>query len=286
MLVKQRKRIALVVAMVLMLVSIPWQSGETVHAETYEDNLVAFYDLSSAAGLSMNQNVSFVYEAGADATVAKFNGTANNTSFLKLPKEAFNSISDTTGMTISLWFNASATASDWSRLFDLGFSDFGSANPFMFLTLLYLFKHDEKTYMKGIISGIIGFIICDIIYLYYPTIMLRPPIPETNALTNLILKITYFFDTPAVNCFPSIHCLFCFQIIFSYLKTKQISLKSKILTIIYSLLIILSTVLVKQHYVFDIISALLICLITNFIVDILEAKNILMKFINDKKLTS
>jgi len=158
--------------------------------------------------------------------------------------------------------------------------------PFMFLTLLYLFKHDEKTYMKGIISGIIGFIICDIIYLYYPTIMLRPPIPETNALTNLILKITYFFDTPAVNCFPSIHCLFCFQIIFSYLKTKQISLKSKILTIIYSLLIILSTVLVKQHYVFDIISALLICLITNFIVDILEAKNILMKFINDKKLTS
>ena len=140
--------------------------------------------------------------------------------------------------------------------------------PFMFLTLLYLFKYDEKTYMKGIISGIIGFIICDIIYLYYPTIMLRPPIPETNVLTNLVLKVTYFFDTPAVNCFPSIHCLFSFQIIFSYLKTKQISLKSKLFIIIYALLIITSTVLVKQHYVVDIISALAICIIANLLVDI------------------
>lgn len=140
--------------------------------------------------------------------------------------------------------------------------------PFMFLTLLYLFKHDEKVYMKGIISGIIGFLICDIIFLIYPTIMLRPPIPNTNFLTEFIIKVTFFFDTPALNCFPSIHCLFCFQIIYSFIFTKHIKLKKKIPIIIYSLLIIISTVLVKQHYVVDIISALSICIITNLLVDI------------------
>ena len=143
--------------------------------------------------------------------------------------------------------------------------------PFIFIAFLYLFRHDEKKYIKGIISGIIGFIICDIIYLYYPTIMLRPYIPKTNYLTNLILKITYFFDTPAVNCFPSIHCLFCFQIIFSFLKTKEIKIKYKIFFITYSLLVIISTILVKQHYFFDIIGALLVCIIANFIVDIISS---------------
>jgi len=145
--------------------------------------------------------------------------------------------------------------------------------PFMFITLLYLFKHDEKVYMKGIISGIIGFLICDIIFLAYPTIMLRPSIPKTNFLTNLILKITFFFDTPALNCFPSIHCLFCFQIIYSFIFTKHIKLKKKIPIIIYSLLIIISTVLVKQHYVVDIISALSICIISNLLVDVTNFYN-------------
>lgn len=145
--------------------------------------------------------------------------------------------------------------------------------PFMFLTLFYLFKHDEKVYMKGIISGILGFLICDIIFLVYPTIMLRPPIPETNFLTDFVLKVTFFFDTPALNCFPSIHCLFCFQIIYSFIFTKHIKLKKKIPVIIYSLLIIMSTVLVKQHYVVDIISALSICIIANLLVDITKLHN-------------
>ena len=141
--------------------------------------------------------------------------------------------------------------------------------PFIFLAFYFLFKNDEETYFKGIISGIIGFLLCDIIYLYFPTIMQRSIIPETtNFITDFVLRITYFFDTPALNCFPSIHCLFCFQVIFSYLKTKSIKGKHKIPIVVISLLIIISTVLVKQHYAVDIIGALLVCIITNLLVDI------------------
>ena len=104
--------------------------------------------------------------------------------------------------------------------------------------------------------------------------MLRPPIPNNiDFLTEFIVKITYFFDEPALNCFPSIHCLFCFQIIFSYLKTKSINTKHKILGITISLLIIISTILVKQHYILDIISAFLICTIANIIIDLTNLAN-------------
>ena len=146
--------------------------------------------------------------------------------------------------------------------------------PFIFIAFYYLFKKDENTYYQGIIAGIIGFLLCDMIYLYYPTIMLRPPIPNNiDFLTEFIVKITYFFDEPALNCFPSIHCLFCFQIIFSYLKTRSINTKHKILGITISLLIIISTILVKQHYILDIISAFLICTIANIIIDLTNLAN-------------
>ena len=146
--------------------------------------------------------------------------------------------------------------------------------PFIFIAFYYLFKKDENTYYQGIIAGIIGFLLCDMIYLYYPTIMLRPPIPNNiDFLTEFIVKITYFFDEPALNCFPSIHCLFCFQIIFSYLKTRSINTKHKILGITISLLTIISTILVKQHYILDIISAFLICTIANIIIDLTNFAN-------------
>lgn len=155
--------------------------------------------------------------------------------------------------------------------------------PFIFLAFYYLFTKDEKNYYKGIVAGIIGYLICDIIYLYYPTIMPRLPIPSTtNPITSLIVKITYFFDEPALNCFPSIHCLFCFQIIFSYLKTNLVELKKKLPIIIISTLIILSTILVKQHYVLDIISAFLVCITANLITDITPLANKFKNFIKKK----
>jgi len=110
------------------------------HAASYEDSLVAHYDLSSATGLT-NTNVSFVEDAEAGTTVAKFNG-GNHSSYLKLPNSAFSSVSATTGMTISLWFKADASTGDWSRLFDLGYSDYGSSMPFVFLTPTMNFSYN------------------------------------------------------------------------------------------------------------------------------------------------
>lgn len=134
--------------------------------------------------------------------------------------------------------------------------------PFCIIAFYLLYKDDEKAYYKAIISGVIGYIICDIIFLFMPTIMYRPPTPNYDILTNFVLKITYFFDEPPLNCFPSIHCLFCFQVIFSYLRSKCKTKKKAIITIIATLIII-STLFIKQHFIYDVISAFLVCLIAN-----------------------
>ena len=142
--------------------------------------------------------------------------------------------------------------------------------PFVLLSFYIIYKNDEKAYYKGIIAGVIGFIICDIIFLSLPTIMYRPLIPENiDSLTKLILKITFLYDSPPLNCFPSIHCLFSFQVIYSTIFSK-VNGKTKFLITFYSILVIVSTLFIKQHYIFDVISAFLIVIIASLITDLFK----------------
>ena len=143
--------------------------------------------------------------------------------------------------------------------------------PFMFLGLYLIYKSDKKKYKDTLKCLVIGFVISDIIFLIYPTIIIRPDV-KIDSLTNLVLYLTYYFDTPAINCFPSIHCLFMFQLIFSIssIKTKNIY---KVLSIVFAILVILSTLFIKQHYVIDAIVAFIICLIVNLIVKIKTSNN-------------
>lgn len=142
--------------------------------------------------------------------------------------------------------------------------------PFIFLALFRLFIKDEKKYEQSIIIGFISYLICDVIFLIYPTIISRPDISSYGELTGLVLKITYFFDSPALNCFPSIHCLFSFLVMFSYLLSNKIGKLEKFIISFISLLIVVSTFLVKQHYVYDALSALVICLLVFLIVYIFK----------------
>jgi membrane-associated phospholipid phosphatase len=141
--------------------------------------------------------------------------------------------------------------------------------PFSVLAFCLLYYKDEKTYYKGVISCIIGCIICYVIILLMPTIMYRPVTPNYDSFTNFVIKVTYFFDEPPLNCFPSLHCLFCFQVIISYIISKC-TIKRKTWVIIFSSLIVISTLLVKQHFIYDVVAALLVCLLANLLESTLE----------------
>ena len=146
--------------------------------------------------------------------------------------------------------------------------------PFLFFTFYYIFGKDKKAYDKGIIAAIIGYIICNIIFAIYPVEMVRPDITNLNIdwLSQYILELTYKCDTPAINCFPSIHCLFCFQTIYTIVRSKNINVINKILFSLLATTIIISIFLVKQHYVVDMLAALLISVIANILVELIYNK--------------
>ena len=136
--------------------------------------------------------------------------------------------------------------------------------PFCIIAFYLLYQNDEEAYYKSIIAGVIGFLISDVIFLFMPTIMYRPMVPNYDAFTNFVIKVTFYFDEPPLNCLPSIHCLFCFQVIYGFINSKC-DLKQKIWIIIGASIIILSTLFVKQHYFYDVIAAFLVCLISNML---------------------
>ena len=140
--------------------------------------------------------------------------------------------------------------------------------PFVFVVLYYIFCNDKEKYYQGILAGTIGYLISDIIFLVYPTFMIRPDViyDKLDFLTGLIIKTTYYIDNPALNCFPSIHCLFCFQVAYTAFVSKNIEKEKKIIITTISLLIATSTVLVKQHYFYDILGAFIVFVISNLIV--------------------
>lgn len=139
--------------------------------------------------------------------------------------------------------------------------------PAVFISFYNTYNSDKESYYKGIISGIIGFIIADIIFLIYSTEMIRPELSNysMDPITYFIINTTYKLDTPTVNCCPSVHCLFCFQSIYTLIKCHDYKYKSRPILITLLLLIALSTVLVKQHYFIDIIGAFIVFVISNLI---------------------
>lgn len=138
--------------------------------------------------------------------------------------------------------------------------------PFIFITLYVLFKVNKKDYFNAIISGTIAYLIAGVIFVLFPTIdVLRPEVINCDPITKFVLEVTYLADSPALNCFPSIHCAFTLQVIISYIMNKDFKNKTKIFVTIYGLLIIVSIFFIKQHYLLDLVGSMFLMTFTNWI---------------------
>ncbi len=133
--------------------------------------------------------------------------------------------------------------------------------PFVFLTSFIIYKHDKEAYYKLIFTIIISTIMAHITFIIYPSEVLRPSI-EVHNITDFILDFTYKTDTPAVNCLPSVHCLYCFNLIFYIIKCNNLKNKFKLPIVTYLILIILSTLFIYQHVIEDVVLALIYSVIT------------------------
>lgn len=137
--------------------------------------------------------------------------------------------------------------------------------PLVIFTFFVLYKSNRNLYNKTKLTTIISLIILYIIFFAYPTTVNRPTLNSFNTLGTFIAYVSFKADKP-VNCFPSGHCLLCFILIYTLLKDNKINLYLKIILICAFTVIIISTLLTKQHVILDVIGSLILSFTTCIII--------------------
>lgn len=125
------------------------------------------------------------------------------------------------------------------------------------VTFLYFFFYDVKSYRKMCIFLFSGMTIFLIVSTIYPNgHQLRPEIfPRNNIFTQMVQEL-YKADTPT-NLFPSIHVYNSIGTHLAIIKNEKLKEKKWLCVASFVLmaLIIMSTLLLKQHSVFDVVTA-------------------------------
>lgn len=141
------------------------------------------------------------------------------------------------------------------------------------LFIIYIFN--KKNYFNTIITLNISLIISYLIFYFFQTTVPRPILYGDDIFTKLVMLI-YNHDNP-YNCFPSVHVISTYMV----MRGINSSISKKVINYsiqITGILIILSTIFIKQHVVLDIISAILINETVIFIFNFIKENYLLKKY--------
>lgn len=130
----------------------------------------------------------------------------------------------------------------------------------LFIVPYYLYKKDKTNFTKYCTSFILLTIVTNIIFICYPTTVNRT-IVTGNDILSLLTRFIFWIDTPILNCFPSQHCAMSMLWILYVCNNKKSSKKVKTLITIDSILIMMSTLFVKQHVFVDFVSGTIISIL-------------------------
>lgn len=139
----------------------------------------------------------------------------------------------------------------------------------IFIIPYYLYKKDKDIFTKYFVSYAVCTFIANIIFIIYPTYVDRPTVTGTNIL-ELMTRLVFWVDTPAQNCFPSLHCAVSMLFILYMFECKKCPLYLKILTLIISILIMIATLYTKQHVFIDLLSGDILAIVSYIIVNNLK----------------
>lgn len=154
---------------------------------------------------------------------------------------------------------------------------YNSWYPFIVLCTFLVYKYDKKVFRYMIATMLLTAFFAHITFILYPSEIIRPAI-DVNNFTDWLISFTYMADTPAINCLPSMHCAYCFIMMFYILKSDN---KYKYLVAFYSFVIVLSTLFTKQHIIED--AALALVYVVVALVIIYSNKDKIIKLFNKIK---
>ena len=155
-----------------------------------------------------------------------------------------------------------------------------------FVVVWFLFKGNRLEYFKLLAFLGAGMTLFLIISTLFPnSLQLRPVrFTDNNLLTDLV-RFVYKHDTPT-NVFPSIHVYNSVGCYLALMHSEKISSRMKNLSFVLSLFIVMSTMFIKQHSVFDVMCAFALCIIFDYLVYRTHfVKNMLYNF-SDRRIRS
>ena len=139
---------------------------------------------------------------------------------------------------------------------------------FPMIALFPLMVHHYFTwlYVRHLTALILDIIFSSIIYLIFPTFFRRPSPPDTVA--GRLVSFVYAADYTGKNCMPGMSCSMSFIMMFTCAAlAPQLPIVLATAVMLVCLLIIISTLLTKQHVIIDIITGLIMALICWFLAD-------------------
>ena len=132
--------------------------------------------------------------------------------------------------------------------------------------IIYMLFTEKEIFRKLMAFLAIGFCISFAVYIIYPTCQeLRPEVFEHSNIFTRMMSIAYTVDTPT-NITPSMHVIGSMGIFFAfaYSKRKALTVYTRLWMALAVVLICISTFVVKQHSVIDVVAAFPVIMIAWF----------------------
>ena len=114
----------------------------------------------------------------------------------------------------------------------------------------------KEQFYKFITADMISRVICGVFFLLLPTTNIRPELPA-DSIFNPAMR--WLWDTDeAANLFPSIHCLVSWFCYIGIRGKEKIPRWYRVFSCVMALAVFVSTQTTKQHYLVDVIAAVVI----------------------------
>ncbi len=112
-------------------------------------------------------------------------------------------------------------------------------------------------------ADIIAKALCLICFIAIPTVLVRPELKDSS-FWSWATGFFHNIDVP-INLFPSIHCLESYMCFRAAMMLPKKNMPYIIFQGVFTVLVFLSTVLIKQHFVVDIPAGIVVCEIGLFL---------------------
>jgi len=128
-----------------------------------------------------------------------------------------------------------------------------SLNYVVYFTLIVFLLFRTKLFHSAALTMITAFLVSYFFYFFFQTEVMRPVLTGNDLFTHMIQNV-YAGDNP-YNDFPSLHTSVSTLLAIHWFFFDR---RTGIIASIWAAFVVASTVLIKQHYVADVISGLLL----------------------------